>query len=107
MTSVGKSMRSRKVIAVGDRVTCVVPVEAYSSGAPWPEQWFRPGMIGIVATTDTPAVYLIPCSQNCSKRHETFFCVDFQGVGRGVNSVTREPDTRWRVALKACNIKKV
>lgn len=78
---------------VGDRVTPKITKEAYGScyaGSPKVE--VGPGMVGIVAVVDVPAV------RHCKGRPQVFNCVDFVIEGQHAFNLPRNPPI-WRVAL--------
>lgn len=92
----GYPLKRRCPCNVGDRVTCIVPVDAYYSNyGGRPECVFCPGMVGIVAHLDSPSVRPGPHGE------DVFAIVDFDGPAHGKCNA----DTTWRVALRYGNIK--
>lgn len=93
----GYDFRRKCPCKVGDRVTCITPVEAYHSDyAGNPECHFKPGMVGTVAVIDSPSVRYGPYGEDVS------VLVDFDGPEYGG---ANHRLTSWRVALRHGNIK--
>jgi hypothetical protein len=89
-----KRIRRRLCFQVGDIVTTREAKPAfYSEYAGNPKQWFEPGMIGIVAAVDVPAV------RQLRGYPDTYCCVDFVGT-----SDHSRRNRVWRVSLYASNM---
>lgn len=100
-------MSTKKNITVGDTVTSreareafysrrkVAVTEATPEGR-MPEQWFTPGMVGVVGTVEPGKGGKRGWPGGC--------CVDFTGVECGTAAY---PNTTWRVWLRFDNITKV
>ena len=88
--------KNRELIKEGDVVTCLSPVEAGYSGmykgtpSEYSEQWFKPGMIGIVRGINCPYV------RNPGNKYPfgRFVSVEFTG----------DNHKEWRVALPYNNV---
>lgn len=85
---------------IGDKVTTNTRVEALYSGmykgtsSAYPEQFFEPGMQGVVIFTDSPSV----------RRNIDQYVVEFEGILHGSEE---HPYTKWRVRLDPKFVKSV
>ena len=89
-------------IRVGLLVTCREPVEAYGSGYPkeHPVCVFKPGDIGIIASTEVP--YVIT-------REGTFACVGFYQTGniRNLHHWQENGEAPWRAGVDYPNLREL
>ena len=91
----GYDFRGKCPCKPGDKITCVVSVEAgYSNYAGNPVCVFKPGMVGIVVATDSVSVRYGPYGEDVGVN------VNFTGPAHG-----KEGGTTWRVFLRYGNLK--